>query len=230
VTTFVTKNRENRHVDQLNLVRSDLSALGGRKEPSGFAYTPLRAAHKLSPPAIFNSPALALSRTNTKGLYFLCEIVARVYAAGIGLRQPRIGEPTQTRTGEKWGMTEQVIQCTEADVRTALLTKGGENAKRVAKNPKLLREVIGALKGVAERDASATLASGLSIADQQTSSSSASKNAKTAVKTTSFVVSQSQLTWSMNAVTKLTPGRALAFVVSVFTQFDGVVFTLSDGY
>ena len=114
--------------------------------------------------------------------------------------------------GAKSNMAEQAIVCTEADVRTALLTKGGENAKKVANNPKLLGTLTGILKGVVEKDAAATIASGVSLADQQYASSGASRNTKMAVKGTSFVVSQTQLSWGMNAVTKLSPGRAIAFV------------------
>lgn len=99
---------------------------------------------------------------------------------------------------------------TLSDWSEALTCYGGESAAYVADNPKLLSATFDFLKSVSERHWSDAVADGVGVAGAAAEKVEMSKNARFAVQSTTFVVSEAKLTMSLRVLAAVGEGSHLA--------------------
>lgn len=123
--------------------------------------------------------------------------------------------------------TAGVTRVTVDDLATALRMHGGDAAKSVANNPKLLQATFDILKGIAS-SSKLEVASGVASAVSSGADIvGVSKTQGFIISSTSFVVNNFQLSMALSTIGSLTPGRAVAVVSATGVQKVGLMLGLA---
>jgi hypothetical protein len=123
-----------------------------------------------------------------------------------------------------------------SDWANTLKRYGGESGAYVAKNPKLLAATFDVSKSTAEGNLADAAADGTGLADEISSRIKISKEVKTAVKATSFVVSEVKLSMGLRVLAGAaegsrlaSPAGALSLLGATFITKTGLALGLAGG-
>jgi hypothetical protein len=118
----------------------------------------------------------------------------------------------------------------ESDLAAALIDYGGENAKTVATNPKLLKATFDLLRATHSGSSLAGAAATLSATSAGAKAMHAAPQTLNAARSASFAVSTFKTTMDMANVFKLThPGAVLAYLGAATVQKTGLAVSLAGG-
>lgn len=127
----------------------------------------------------------------------------------------------------KSGATTSKDFFSQDDVKQALIQYGNDEAKFVAKNPKLLKYTFDLLKAVHKGDVTGGVSAGVGGASASAKALHASKALQTGTRSASFVSSEFKSTMELTKATQLTSvGAVLVFTGATVVQKTGLAVSL----